>query len=104
MASKVGIFSHPSGLIGFFSPTKPKAYVGRQTRTVKLTVKRVYSSHLLDYYPFSTGQKSHVNPPRSGFSVQWECVNSAFTPRSIDYTVGRFLSPRLGLDPNIRPG
>ena len=48
--------------------------------------------------PFSSGQKSHLNPAKIELFVQWECVNLAFTPGSIDSAAdaSQFLSSQLG--------
>ncbi len=37
--------------------------------------------------PFSIGQKTRVNPLRSGFCVQWERAHLPFTPGSVDPAV-----------------
>ncbi len=47
-------------------------------------------------YPFSAGLKTCVDSLRLGFSVQWECVHSLFTPGSTDSAVGMGF-PSLGL-------
>ena len=36
---------------------------------------------------FSTGQKTHLHPLTSGFCLQWERLQSVFTPRSNDSAV-----------------
>lgn len=37
---------------------------------------------ILALYPFVTSQKTHLNSLTSGFRVQWECVQLAFSPGS----------------------
>ena len=40
-----------------------------------ISVFSLKQSYVVDSYLFSTGQKYHLNPLRSGFCVQWECVH-----------------------------
>ena len=56
------------------------------------------------YTPFSSGQKSHLNPLKSDFRVQRECVKSAFTPVNWLCSTHRILSPQLSFDLNVRHG
>lgn len=46
---------------------------------------------------FHLFKKSNVIPQRSGFCVQWEDINSAFTAGSVDSTVETVDDARCGL-------
>ena len=91
-------------LISYFSSSKEK-------NTSVFTVLKPKASLYLDsdwsvelLSPFCTGQKNHQHPVASGFCLQWEWIQSAFTPGSNDSAVDTGFYRLIGSDGNVTPG